>query len=314
MGILLFEEVADWSPVGLTPNQRWGLGILARDANDATRVTYHTATHKEILRRVYMSAKQWEAVRGVLLKKGLLEPVEGGYRGMGAKYRIATMSAPCVVLDRRKTPQKQGAFAPRGTAKTRKGLESPPNFRGQSRQSPQNLGGQSPESPPNSGGPTPPSFSSTTPPPPVVPVPEQRLAAAPEAGGGGGSEAATSQEHKQAAAFVDGLRYDGQRPDGFQREALIELVMKATAAGWEERTLSSQIDPGQAPVQSRLAIYLYRLKSLPEAPRAGCPLAPLRDAAAPAKPRFRECSSCRDPIPTASPDGLCTECREGANT
>jgi hypothetical protein len=191
MGIKLVEEVMDWCPDDVTPAQRWCLTVLARDANDATRETWHGPEHPEILRRVRMAPKKWEAMRSVLLKRGLIEPVSGGYRGKSVRYRIASMFAPCVVEDWRKTPLERGAFGGYAVKGERK---DPPVEGVNTSQRPPGTGGQSAERPPYRGGPTPPTTSSTQP-----SSPEQPAADAEPSGREGGGIA--SLNHDQAAAY-----------------------------------------------------------------------------------------------------------------
>jgi hypothetical protein len=168
MGIKLVEEVMDWCPDDVTPAQRWGLTVLARDANEVTRETFHGPEHPEILRRVRMSPKRWESVRSELLKRGLIEPVSGGFRGKAIRYRIASLFAPCVVADRRKTPEIQGAFGGYSPVRVAKDPRIPGVNQGER---PPGSGGQSTERPPGSGGPTPPSsFSSSKPSSPRPPT------------------------------------------------------------------------------------------------------------------------------------------------
>jgi hypothetical protein len=167
MGIKLVEEVMDWCPDDVTPAQRWGLTVLARDANDATRETWHGPEHPEILRRVRMTPKKWEALRSALLKRGLIEPVSGGYRGKAVRYRIASMFAPCFIQDWRKTPLEKGAFGGYGPRPEQKDPLTAGVFEGER---PPSNGGQSAERPPEKGGPTPPSPSSSIS-PPLVSVP-----------------------------------------------------------------------------------------------------------------------------------------------
>lgn len=180
MGIKLVEEVMDWCPDDVTPAQRWCLTVLARDANDATRETWHGPEHPEILRRVRMSPKRWESVRSELMKRGLIEPVSGGFRGKAVRYRIASMFAPCVVQDCRKTPEARGAFS--GYSPVR--ISKDPRIPGVNEdERPPDSRGQSAERPPESGGPTPPSCSSPPTSSPEAPTEERQQPSQREGGG-----------------------------------------------------------------------------------------------------------------------------------
>ncbi|MCX4750953.1 hypothetical protein OG455_41465 [Kitasatospora sp. NBC_01287] len=177
MGIKLVEEVMDWCPDDVTPAQRWCLTVLARDANDATRETWHGPEHPEILRRIRMTAKKWEAMRSILLKRGLIEPVSGGFRGQAVRYRIASLFAPCVIQDWRKTPLQRGAFGGYVVKGERK---DPPGAGVNQEERPPKNGGQSAERPPYRGGPTPlspPLQSLSSPSDPSEPDPQQPPAA-----------------------------------------------------------------------------------------------------------------------------------------
>lgn len=190
MGIKLVEEVMDWCPDDVTPAQRWCLTVLARDANDATRETWHGPEHPEILRRVRMSPKKWEAMRSILLKRGLIEPVSGGFRGRAVRYRIASLFAPCVVQDWRKTPLERGAFGGYAVKSDRK---DPPAEGVNGAERPPKTGGQSEERPPYRGGPTPPSYSSPPTSSPEAATPAAQPTPAGEDGRAGGGIAALNR-------------------------------------------------------------------------------------------------------------------------
>lgn len=291
MGIKLVEEVMDWCPDDVTPAQRWCLTVLARDANDVTRETWHGPEHPEILRRVRMSPKKWEAMRSILLKRGLIEPVSGGFRGRAVRYRIASLFAPCVVQDWRKTPLERGAFGGYAVKAERK---DPPAEGVNEAERPPTKGGQSAERPPYRGGPTPPTAFSS--PPTSLPAPpEPPVEADPPSGGGGGGQ--QEQQHlDRATHFVDTLDYRGQQPSRSQHQRLVKHTDAALAAGWTEQQLRGHLSSGLRTADSPLAIYLHRLKpdELPAAPPTSkTPVAVPRRAG----PR---CSCCGLQAPTAA--------------
>lgn len=201
MGIKLVEEVMDWCPDDVTPAQRWCLTVLARDANDGTRETFHGPEHPEILRRVRMSPKKWEAMRSLLLKRGLIEPVSGGFRGRAVRYRIASLFAPCVVVDWRKTPLERGAF---GGYTVKRDQKDPPAEGVNQGERPPTKGGQSAERPPYRGGPTPPKTSSQPPssPPPPTDAPESDETPTANDGRTGGGTASRQQDNPAYLALA----------------------------------------------------------------------------------------------------------------
>jgi hypothetical protein len=236
MGIKLVEEVMDWCPDDVTPAQRWCLTVLARDANDATRETWHGPEHPEILRRVRMAPKKWEAMRSALLKRGLIEPVSGGFRGKTTRYRIASMFVPCVIQDWRKTPLERGAFGGYGAKPEQKDpLSAGAN---QAERPPEN-GGQSAERPPKNGGPTPPSCSS---PPPSSPEAAEQPAPAgspTEDGREGGGSAARNNQPPPGYLVLAKLTAKDPRLTVGETE-LVELA--PLAATWLERVPADRLE------------------------------------------------------------------------
>jgi hypothetical protein len=243
MGIKLVEEVMDWCPDDVTPAQRWCLTVLARDANDVTRETFHGPEHPEILRRVRMSPKRWESVRSELLRRGLIEPVSGGFRGRVGRYRIASLFAPCVVRDWRKTPGERGAFGSYQPVEARKdprnpgvnASESPSEPGGLFTESPPERRGQSTERPPESGGPTPPSFSSQPPSSPQPPAEEPEPA--PE-GREGGRTASRQQDNP---AYLALARIAAKHPQlGLGETELADLIPLVET--WLRRTTAERME------------------------------------------------------------------------
>jgi hypothetical protein len=100
MGITLVEHVLDHAPDDLTPAEWRGLIVLAQDANEKSRVTFHGPNDPLILRRVRMSESRWNSVRSALVKKGALEQVAGGHKGAVAKYRIPVFKTELVAGNR----------------------------------------------------------------------------------------------------------------------------------------------------------------------------------------------------------------------
>jgi hypothetical protein len=91
MGIKLVEEVMDYAPDTLTAGEWKGLIVLARDANEETRLTFSKINDPEILRRVRLSIPAWSNLRSALIRKGVLEVHEAGVKGRSARYRIPVM-------------------------------------------------------------------------------------------------------------------------------------------------------------------------------------------------------------------------------
>jgi hypothetical protein len=236
MGIKLVEEVMDWCPDDVTPAQRWCLTVLARDANDSTRETWHGPEHPEILRRVRMTPKRWEATRSALLKRGLIEAISGGYRGKTVRYRIASMFAPCVIQDWRKTPEERGAF---GGYAAKLDQKAPRKTGVNEHQSPPQNEGQSGERPPQNGGPTPPSCSSpptSSPDAAGRPTPTAPLA---EVGREGGGSAARNNQPPPGYLALARLTAKDPRLTVGETE-LAELA--PLAATWLERAPADRLE------------------------------------------------------------------------
>lgn len=100
MGIKLVEHVMDHAPDDLTPAEWRGLIVLAQDANETSRTTFHGPNDPLILRRVRMSESRWNSVRSALVKKGALEQMAGGHKGAVAKYRIPVFTTGLVAENR----------------------------------------------------------------------------------------------------------------------------------------------------------------------------------------------------------------------
>lgn len=88
VGIKLITEIMDHAPRTLTATEWKALIILAEDANDGSRLTFHAVTDEKITNRVGLTAEAWTNLRGVLVRKGMLEIAVPGRRGRAAKYRF----------------------------------------------------------------------------------------------------------------------------------------------------------------------------------------------------------------------------------
>lgn len=112
MGFKLTAEFMDYGPD--LPGSEWkAMIILADDANDETRLTYHAVTGPEIMRRIRLSPVAWKNLRGVLLRKGLLEVEESGKKGRCAKYRIPRF-APAGAGETGKRHETHAESSPKG--------------------------------------------------------------------------------------------------------------------------------------------------------------------------------------------------------
>ncbi|MEV0090395.1 hypothetical protein [Streptomyces sp. NPDC050738] len=94
MGIRLIVEVLDHAPDDLTWRERWALGVLAENANEATRECWPgIEDDPTIAHRMRLSARssRYEVLKA-LRSKGVLETVSSGHRGHRAVYRIAALA------------------------------------------------------------------------------------------------------------------------------------------------------------------------------------------------------------------------------
>lgn len=88
MGIKLIVEIMDWVADRLTATEWKAMVILAEDANDAKRLTWSSVNDPKITDRIGLSTEAWTNLRGVLVRKGVLEIAVPGKRGQVAKYRF----------------------------------------------------------------------------------------------------------------------------------------------------------------------------------------------------------------------------------
>jgi hypothetical protein len=91
MGIKLYVEVMDHAPLTLTHREHKALLIFAEDANEKTRLLWHSPEDALMLRRLRLSRSQMYVVVGVLVEKGCLEQITKGGGGHDAKYRIRSL-------------------------------------------------------------------------------------------------------------------------------------------------------------------------------------------------------------------------------
>jgi hypothetical protein len=82
-------EVLQGAPETLTHREKLLLVVLAEDANDETRVTWHSVERPEVLRGAKLSRSQLYAVLKSLTVKGALEKLAAGQKNGAAKYKIA---------------------------------------------------------------------------------------------------------------------------------------------------------------------------------------------------------------------------------
>lgn len=94
MGIRLIVEVLTGAPEALTHREKLLLVVLAEDANDDTRTTWHSVERPEILRGAKVSRTQLYAVLKSLIAKGALTKLSAGQKHGTAKYKIPAFVEP----------------------------------------------------------------------------------------------------------------------------------------------------------------------------------------------------------------------------
>lgn len=274
MGYKLYREVMRWAPAALTKGEKLAALAIADDANDATRLTWHSVVDPELMRRALVpDDRAMLRIVAKLKAEKVLEHAGGGHNGRVAKYRFLQLEPVDAVVD------------PLGGENHHATAEGAGAEEGENRPATPGEGWQ--KTPPNSvdpddgvheittqqrakGGdflprrvvktttPTPPYPSSTTPSSLASLAPQAPADAAPE-GGGGGGDVYDAQHAQRAAAFVDTLDYRGQTPSRGQRKKLNHRAATALAAGWTEQTLAGQLNLGDSVVNSAVAVYLHRL-------------------------------------------------------
>ncbi|MGW2863318.1 hypothetical protein [Streptomyces sp. NPDC001205] len=196
MGIALVEEVMDYAPATLKPMEWKGLIVLARDANDRTRLVFHGVNDPEILHRMGVSKSRWDSIRGGLLAAGVLVYAR---RADGSEIRgNAGGAARFLIPNLREHPEARVVAGFQHPSEMPAGIQQPP-VGGRlldSGRHPGRMGaGIQQERVPKSGTPTP-LLSSTTLLPTVAPVPEQRSTPG-EAGAGGEGGVDAANEHSR---------------------------------------------------------------------------------------------------------------------
>lgn len=120
MGIRLFVEVLDHAPDTLTWRERYALGVLAENANDATRECWPGIEDDPVIaRRMRLPGRssRYEVLKALREKKAL-EGVTAGRRGHRAVYRIP-------VLDPAKGPEIPDAIAEKGSGNSGHSVREP---------------------------------------------------------------------------------------------------------------------------------------------------------------------------------------------
>lgn len=255
MGIKLIVDVMDCLADKLTPTEWKALVILAEDANDETRLTWHAVTDDKIMRRIGLTPEAWTNLRGVLVRKGVLEVAVPGKRGRVAKYRFPRYR-PMGHEIREETPSKGHE------------IDDPSEPTGHE------IHEETGEKVMGFMTPTPPYPSTTSSSAPTAPP-----ATGDTDGGGGGQQ---ERDHlARAEAFLAELEYRGETPGRPQHARLVTYTDAALAAGWTEEQLRKRLRLKGANIDSPVAIYLHRLDpaNLPDPPRlrtarAAAPAAP----------------------------------------
>ncbi|MBP2583357.1 hypothetical protein J3A78_003835 [Streptomyces sp. PvR006] len=98
----------DHAPASLTHREAWVLGVLARDANDTTRLTFTPIEDPMIMRRARVSRPQLYAVLNALVEKGALERATAGQKNSRAKYRILPLDRQRLGIPDTDPPQRPG--------------------------------------------------------------------------------------------------------------------------------------------------------------------------------------------------------------
>lgn len=85
------DEVLDHAPLALTHREKLVLLVLAKDANERTRLTWSSVQDPKILKRAKVSRSQMFEVLKTLQDKGVLKKVVVGQKNASAKYEIARL-------------------------------------------------------------------------------------------------------------------------------------------------------------------------------------------------------------------------------
>ncbi|RKS10040.1 hypothetical protein DFP74_5787 [Nocardiopsis sp. Huas11] len=89
MGYKLYREVKVWAPDTLTKGEKLAALVLADDANDVSRLTYHGVHDPEIMRQAMVpDDRAMRRVLAKLQKEKVVEHAGGGHNGRVSKYRF----------------------------------------------------------------------------------------------------------------------------------------------------------------------------------------------------------------------------------
>lgn len=286
MGYKLYREVMRWAPAALTKGEKLAALEIADDANDDTRLTWHSVVHPEVMRRAMVpDARAMLRIVAKLKEEKVLEHASGGHNGRIAKYRFLRLEPVNAEPDPLRG-ENHHATATDGQQEPDVGWQKkPPNSGSPSEamhktatQQDAKGGDFPPRRVAKTATPTPPYPSTTSPSSPAgrtstTPADSSSV----QDGGGGGGDAAA--EEQRARAFVEGLDYRGQLLSGTQRNKLTAKAAAAFTAGWTEDTLRPELNLGTARVDSAVGLYLHRFGLLPADPPA--PTGPTRPARCP---------------------------------
>lgn len=233
MGIKLIVEIMDWAADKLTATEWKALVILAEDANDKKRMTWSSVTDPKITKRVGLTPEAWTNLRGVLVRKGVLEVDTPGKRGQVAKYRFPNY-APM-------GHETHGETEPMGHE-----IHDP------SESMPHETDDQNGKR----------VMGSMTPTPPCSSTPSSAPTGAPAAGGGGGDDL-----QEQAAEFLENLpgRWGVGRATARKLgPLLLEAVVRQ---GWDlDGELTAKLTEDLGPVTRYVGALTYRINDLPKKP------------------------------------------------
>lgn len=89
MGFKLYREVMRWAPQALTKGEKLAALVLADDALDETRLTWHSVVDPEILRRAMVpDDRAMLRIVAKLKAEKVVEHASGGHNGKVAKYKF----------------------------------------------------------------------------------------------------------------------------------------------------------------------------------------------------------------------------------
>ena len=89
MGYPLYREIKVWAPLSLTHREKLTAMVLADDANDTSRLTFHSTEDPDLMR--YSLVKNDRDMRKILARlrdEKVLEAAGGGHNGRVAKFRF----------------------------------------------------------------------------------------------------------------------------------------------------------------------------------------------------------------------------------